>query len=352
MISRRHHRTALVAVFVLAMALGVVVATLGVPQRIAATATSAAGTGETGEVEALRAERDQLVARLEADDAFAARIGPRVLDGALTGVPVTVVSIGADEADTRAIAELITVAGGTVAGDVVLTPAVTDPARADQLRDLSARLLPAGAQLPASSDAGALAGGLLGSALLAPGADPGQAGAVVAGLAAGGFAEEPAGTADSTAAEAPVGTGTGQPGTAAESPDGSAPGSPGGAPGAGELAVVVTGGALPGVDAGDAAATAAALAAELDLRGGGAVLVGRDGSATPQGAVGAARANPGSLSTVDDVGTGAGRIATVLALAERAAGDTGQYGSGEGASGPVPGPREGAVPESANGSVG
>jgi hypothetical protein len=189
----------------------------------------------------------------------------------------------------------------------VLTPAVTDPARADQLRDLSARLLPSGAQLPTATDAGALAGGLLGSALLAPpdgpAPDPDGAGAVLAGLAGGGFAEAPQGS-----------------------------------PAAGRVAVVVTGAAYSGVDAGASASTAAALAAELDRRGAGAVLAGRD--AADGSAVAAARssgAGPmGRLATVDGVGTGAGRVATVLALAERQAGGTGRYGSGAGTVGPVP----------------
>lgn len=302
MISRRYHRVALVAVFVLALAAGVVVGTLGVPQQVA---TAIAARGDTGEIAQLRAERDRLAARRSADEAFVAQVAPDLVRDTLTGVPVTVVALGADPADTRAVAELVTAAGGSVAGQVVLTPAVTDPARADQLRDLSARLLPAGAQLPASSDAGTLAGGLLGAALLAPGSgpapDPQQAEAVLAGLAGGGFAEPPAG--DLTP---------------------------------GRVAVVVTGGAYGGVDAAGSAATAAGLATELDRRGAGAVLAGRD--ASPSSAVGAARADgaPATLSTVDGVGTATGRVATVLALAERNGGRTGQYGSGPGATGPVP----------------
>jgi hypothetical protein len=303
-ISRRHHRIALVAVFVLALAAGFVLAVVGLPQRIADVAASGTDTGETAR---LSVERDTLAAQLHASDEFAGRVGPDLVRGKLTGVPVTVVALGADPADTRAVAELVVAAGGSVAGEVVLTPAVTDPARADQLRDLSARLLPSGAQLPTATDAGALAGGLLGSALLAPpegpAPDPDGAGAVLAGLAGGGFAEAPQGR-----------------------------------PAAGRVAVVVTGAAYSGVDAAASASTAAALAAELDRRGAGAVLAGRD--AADGSAVAAARssgAGPvGRLATVDGVGTGAGRVATVLALAERQAGGTGRYGSGAGTVGPVP----------------
>lgn len=308
MISRSRHRIALAAVFVLALAAGVVVATLGLPDRIAAAVTTDRD-GQAVAIEQLTAERDALAARHRAGDDFAARVAPNVVRDSLTGVPVTVISVGGDPADATAVAELVAAAGGTVGGQVRLTDAVADPARADQLRELAARLLPAGAQLPASSDAGTLAGGLLGAAMLTPGTgpapDPSQGQAVLAGLAAAGFAEQPA--------TPPV---------------------------PGRLAVVVSGGAAQGLDAGDVATTTARLAAELDRRGGGAVLAGRDGSATPQGAVGVVRGDDAvarGLSTVDDVGTGAGRVATVLALAEQDAGRAGQYGSGPGASGPVPG---------------
>jgi hypothetical protein len=42
------------------------------------------------------------------------------------------------------------------------------------------------------------------------------------------------------------------------------------------------------------------------------------------------------LSTVDDVSTSAGRVVTVLALAEQAQGRTGRYGTGSNAQAVVP----------------
>lgn len=308
MISRTRHRITVAAAFVFALAVGVLVMTLGLPDRIAA-AVSTDRDAQAATIERLTAERDALAARQREADEFASRVAPGVVRGALNGLPVTVIAIGGDPADAAEVARLVTAAGGSVAGQVRLTEAVVDPARADQVRDLAARLLPAGAQLPASSDAGTLAGGLLGAALLAPSEgpapDPAQGQAVLAGLASAGFAEQPANP-----------------------------------PSPGRLAVVVGGGAAQGLDATDAATTTARLAAELDRRGGGTVLAGRDGSATPQGPVGVVRGDDavsGGLSTVDDVGTGAGRVATVLALAEQNAGRAGQYGSGPGASGPLPG---------------
>ncbi len=194
-ISRRHHRIALVAVFVLALAAGFALAVVGLPQRIADVAASGADTGETAR---LSAERDALAAQLHASDEFAGRVGPDLVRGKLTGVPVTVVSLGADPADTRAVAELVVTAGGSVAGrSCSPRPSPTRPAPTS-CATCSARLLPSGAQLPTATDAGALAGGLLGSALLTPpdgpAPAPDAAGTVLAGLAGGGFAEAPQGS--------------------------------------------------------------------------------------------------------------------------------------------------------------
>ena len=80
----------------------------------------------------------------------------------------------------------------------------------------------------------------------------------------------------------------------------------------------------------------ARLAAELDRAGGGVVLAGRAGSATSTGAVGIARSDSAvaaGVSTVDDVHTGSGRVAAVLALREQVDGRAGHYGSAEGADG-------------------
>ncbi len=69
--------------------------------------------------------------------------------------------------------------------------------------------------------------------------------------------------------------------------------------------------------------------------GAGTALVGRDGSASGTGAVAVVRSDA-SLSTVvttvDDINAESGRITSVLALADLAAGGKpGQYGIGQGA---------------------
>jgi len=298
MISLRYHAVSIAAVF-LALAIGVVLGASGVSDRLlGAVTTKADDLG--GRVQQLTAERDALAASKRASDEFAQRIGPAAVQGSLQGQTVVLLTSGADPADRNAVVALLGKAGAKVTGEVALTDAVGDPARADQLRQLTAQLLPTGAQLPAASDTGSLAGGLLGGVLLAKaGTTPDknsadQERAVLSGLASAGFV---------------------------------APGDP---PAPANLALVLSGGALTGIDAADAAAVTARLAAQLDRAGGGAVLAGRAGSSDATGAVGVARADPtitAAMSTVDDVQTGAGQVSTVLALREQVEGRAGRYGT-------------------------
>lgn len=296
MISLRYHVVSLAAVF-LALTVGVVLGATGISDRLlGAVATKADGL--TGQVQQLTAQRDALAAAQRADDEFARRIGAAAVHGALQGQSVALVTAAADGPSRDALVGLLQQAGATVTGTVALTAAVTDPARADQLRQLTGTLLPAGAQLPAVSDTGSLLGGLLGGVLTGPsGKAPitgPQAAGVLSGLSAAGF---------TTAGQQPA---------------------------AASLVLVLTGGALTGVDAGDGAAVIVRMAAQLDHAGAGAVLAGAAGSADVTGAVGVARADPtvtSALSTVDDVQTGPGQISVVLALHEQAEGRAGRYGT-------------------------
>ena len=297
--SLRYHAVSIAAVF-LALAVGVVLGASGLSDRLL-SAVSTDRDNLYGQVDTLTAERDGLLDQQAAADQFAGRVGPAAVAGTLSGKSVALVLSGGDGADAESVIKLLGQAGATVTGSITLTDAVGDPARSDQLNDLAARLLPAGAQLPAASDTGSLAGGLLGSVMTTKGGATAQeAGSVWVGLADSGFV---------------------QPGTA---------------PGPADLIVVLTGGARQGTDAGDSAAILARLAAELDRSGAGAVLAGREGSASATGPVGVARASGSAtagLSTVDDVQTGPGRVATVLALAEQLNGRAGSYGADRTASG-------------------
>jgi hypothetical protein len=310
MISLRYHAVSIAAVL-LALCLGVV---LGATTGSRSLLSLVAGDRDslTQQIEQLTAQRSELESRQRASNSFGASVAPSVVKGQLDGRKVVLVlAPDADPSDRDAIRQLVGQAGGTVTGELALTDSITDPARADAVRDLTTRLLPAGAQLPPSADAGSLVGGLLGGVLLAKGpAAPGraggtdQAGAALAGLTQAGFVRA------------------------------------GSRPQPAQLAIVLTGGPLTSPDAAERAATLARMSAELDRAGSGAVLAGRSGSEGPNGAVGVVRADTvtsAALSTVDAVQTSVGRVACVLALREQADGRAGRYGAGTNAQAPIPG---------------
>ncbi|MGH3700154.1 MAG: copper transporter [Pseudonocardiaceae bacterium] len=308
MISLRYHVISIAAVF-LALALGVVLGSTAISGRLLSGLSS--NRDELGrQVSDLQAERTGLQARLADADVFGASVGPRVVNGALRGRTVVLVTTAdANPADRDAISALVSNAGATVTGELQLTEAFTDPSRSDQLSELSTRLLPAGLRLPTAPDAGTLAGGLLGSLLLInpqngkAQATAAETTAVLAGLGDGGFVR--------------VG--------------------PQVLPA--QLVVVLTGGSSRANSSGDRAGILARFATQLDRAGAGAVLAGRPGSAEGNGPIGVVRADTAAasvLSTVDDVSTAAGRVVTVLALAEQAQGRAGRYGTGGTAQAVVP----------------
>ncbi|MGB8963816.1 MAG: copper transporter [Pseudonocardiaceae bacterium] len=308
MISLRYHVISIAAVF-MALALGVMLGSTAISGRLLSGLSSNRDDLDR-QVSDLQAERNGLNAQLVNADVFGAAVAPRIVSGALRGRSVVLVTTAdAVPADRDALTGLLRSAGATVTGELQLTDAFTDPSRSDQLSELSTRLLPAGLRLPTASDAGTLAGGLLGSLLLINSnngkaqATPAETTAVLAGLGDGGFVR--VGTQVMPA----------------------------------QLVVVLTGGAGRGNSSGDRAGILARFATQLDRAGAGAVLAGRSGSADGNGPIGVVRADTAAasvLSTVDNVNAAAGRVVTVLALAEQAQGRAGRYGTGGNAQAMVP----------------
>jgi hypothetical protein len=307
MINLRYHIVSIAAVF-LALAVGVVLGSTTLSNTLL-SGLSDQKRELAGQVSDLETQRNALNAKLNAADRFAAQVGPSAVRGLFTGRPVVFVTTAdARPSDRDALRELITASGGSVVGEVQLTEAFGDPARADELRNLVTRLIPAGVQLPTASDPGTLAGGLLGSLLLLnrenkPQANSDEIAAAMTGLSGAGFVKA--------------------------SPDRKPA----------QLAVVLTGGALAGNGAGDRAAAIARFATQLQRTGAGTVLAGRAGSADGSGPIGVVRADTAAtavLSTVDNADTAPGRIATVLALREQLEGHVGQYGTAGNAQSPAP----------------
>ncbi len=300
----RHFVLALAAVF-LALAGGVV---LGA--RVLTDPLVTGLRGDEGDlqqtVEALTDEAAVLNNRLAAADEFDTAMSARIVGGALAGKSVVLLRTPESaEADLDSTIRLVQQAGGSVTGTIALTEEFVDGNAAEKLRSVVVSpIVPPGTQLSTTlTDASAQAGDLLGIALLihrdpaiAP-VDDAARDTVLAALRDTGFIEAPERI------------------------------------GAANTAVIVTGGALP-QDAGNQGAAVARFAAALAPHGSGTVLAGRDGAASAISAVAVTRADPGlaaAVTTVDDIGTEAGRITTVLALRALLDGAGAQkYGIGEG----------------------
>jgi hypothetical protein len=197
---------------------------------------------------------------------------------------------------------LIQDAGGTVSGTLTLQPEYSDPSTATSLRNyVTGSGLPAGVTLPPVDDPGQLVGSLLAQVLMKPPTGPAPDRAAISSVLAGLSALNVVTAQGDSVAPA-------------------------------DYAVVLTAGAFTGADAAARNGTVTALVTALDSAGSGAVVAGDAASAGDHGLVGVIRADPklsAAVSTVDNVGTSAGRISTVLALDSEGEGTSGKYGTGQ-----------------------
>jgi hypothetical protein len=305
-ISLRSHAISLAAVF-LALAIGVALGS-GLLSNTLLSGLRDDKHEMQNQINGLTDDKNGLNEKLNAAGEFDAQMSPRILRDALTGKSVVLFRTpDAADDDVDALTRFVGAAGGTVSGTVALTQEFVDANSAEKLLSVvNSPIVPAGRQLNTKSvDQGSQAGDLLGIALLrakdpgTPAVDDAQRDAVLTALRDTGFityGRDRIGPADT--------------------------------------ALIVTGGGL-GADAGNQGATVARLAAGLAPHGAGTVVAGRDGSASGTAAVAVTRSDPaltGAVSTVDDIDTQSGRITTVLALQELAAGGRpGQFGIGQGA---------------------
>jgi hypothetical protein len=308
MISMRYHIVSLAAVF-LALALGIV---LGATKISGPLMTSLQSDKQTlsSEHDQLTTENEDLTGRVSADEKTAGSVAALTVRGTLPNTNVVLITTAtADPADRDAVLSLLSRAGATVTAQIQVTNDFSDPARADELRSVATTTLPTGVTLPEVPQAGAIAGGLLGSVLIAPagGAVPAsaeQSAAVLAALTSAGFITV---------------TGT---------------------PAAGQSVVILTG---PQVTSGgseaDRAAAVAYLANQLSQSATGVVVAGRTGSESETGTVGVIRGDTAlsaNVTTVDNVDTATGRLAAVLGLVEQNGGGVGRYGFADNAQAQVP----------------
>ena len=292
LISLRRHVLTLVAVF-LALAVGVVLGTTSVATSVR---DAVVDREETTAARLESAEDDLAAERLAVDrlDSMAGMLTPAVLDGRLEGrLVLLVVAPGASAEDVDAVRETVAAAGALDAGRVTVTPHAVDPESDAELQALVANL-PIGAAPAADADLGTQLGIALGRASLLrtedaePHLDDDDRSTVLTTLADAGMIEF-------------------EPGTLRP----------------GQVAIVVTG---PGEEE-STAVRSAALARALDREGSGVVVVSRAGDATQGDAVIVLRSTgEDGVSTVDNIGADAGRLATALAAAEQLEREQGHYG--------------------------
>ena len=316
MISFRYHVVTLISVF-LALAVGIALG--GGPLQ------GEVDDSLVGQIEADRARKAALgdrISDLRTDvrfgDQFAADVAPEVLGDALEGSAVAVMLLpDANDALVPDLTELVEEAGGTVAANYRLSAGLLDAEQRQLIDELGKQLVDGADGLSLVGDPSAYEriGQVIGRAVgttgeptsLDAGAEALQSGLTTAELI--GSSGSPDTLADLVLVIAPPGI----PEDAEDSTDSYD------RSGAGEILA----GILTGVDA------------QTD----GVVLAGPTSAAEQDGALRSLLAEVGAarqVSTVDPVNLTGGKISTVLALAEQAAGGVGHYSAAGGSAGALP----------------
>jgi hypothetical protein len=300
-ISFRYHLVSVIAVF-LALAVGIVVGT--------AVLNGPVTKDLRHQVSSLKHQRGQLDAELDSAhgqiaDAgrFTSTFGPQLVGGTLEGTPVLIVGLpGVSSGMEDGIATLLTAAGAKLTGRLDLARDYVDQSEATKLSTFLTSAHPIGLRLTETSDARVLGAETLAWVLTGNGKQT-DLKTVLDGLASLHMIDSDTGSVQAAKTVVVVGSGT-------------------------------------------LAKRAYAGPAELDLinalqeRGGTVVVAGDRGSARGAGVVGLVRSGTAKsvVSTVDNADTPYGRVSTVLALAQAADSQVGQYGTAAGADAPFPRP--------------
>jgi Copper transport outer membrane protein, MctB len=371
MIDFRYHVVSLVSVF-LALAVGIVLGAGPLKGTISDTLSN--------QVDQLRKDTANLHTELQTSqnatanrDAFTAAVLPTLVGQQLGGTSVVLVTVpGAHTDAIKPLTQALQASGATVTGEIDIKDAWTDPGRAKDrtslLRTLTQPRPSASSGAPTTSGAapgGSASAASLGSAPVTsppavtfppavttppaaptpsvPDADATET-ALAAQLAQAVVTAAPAPAAQLGATSRSVVDALSQTGMIGLAGDLGGP--------ATEAVVLVPGvdtsgqQPSPAASGSDPIADWAALAAGLDARSDGAVVVGPASSAITGGVVAAIRAEQSVskvVSTVDTGGTPMGDVTTVLALREQSLGGAGSYGFTGKVDGPLP-IRPGAKP--------
>lgn len=297
-------------------ALGIAVGTL----VIAPNMDSGSGPGgeSTSEVREkygkLVVENNIAEAQLDSADSVMGDLGRYVVDGSLAQRPVMVVSMpDADDADVKAVKDLLGSADSTDAGSIKLTEKFVAQESADKLLSLVTTTLPAGAKLDKKKiDSGTHAGQALAAGLMMdaettePLASVDDRATLLRALRDAGYIDYKDGTILPAQAVVVVGGGM----TPGEEDDSAAA----------KYAIDTTVNFLEGFDSVDTAM----------------VYAGRVESAGDDGVLDKLRADKTKISTVDSIDHPVSQMASVLAVKEQLDGGHGVYGSAANAESAAP----------------
>ncbi|MFD0690788.1 copper transporter [Actinomadura fibrosa] len=310
MIDFRYHLVSIVAIF-LALALGIVLGSTTLSNSVSDTlrqqASSAAKTANQARLDQRRTER-----QLAGEEQFASGLSTQLVAERLKGQSVVLVETpGASNDSIEQVSELAKNAGAAVTGRVTVQKKLLDDDQRVTVDELATQLKGDGVEFPANADAYAKAGAVLAGAILTrdaaeTGREDATGAAVLNGFKQAGYL-----------------TASGKPGQHATLAVMVAPSSP----------YAYEGG-------GDANKALISLATALDDAGRGTVVGGPTTSAQTGGLIAALRDSDAekSVSTVDTVDTSSGQVVAILALQNEIGGKSGQYGTGDGASGYLPSP--------------
>lgn len=280
------------------------------------------GSGPGGEsISEVREKYGKLVldnniaeAQLDSADSVMGDLGRYVVDGSLAQRPVMVVSMpDADDADVKAVKDLLGSADSTDAGSIKLTEKFVAQESADKLLSLVTTTLPAGAKLDKKKiDSGTHAGQALAAGLMMdaettePLASVDDRATLLRALRDAGYIDYKDGTILPAQAVVVVGGGM----TPGEEDDSAAA----------KYAIDTTVNFLEGFDSVDTAM----------------VYAGRVESAGDDGVLDKLRADKTKISTVDSIDHPVSQMASVLAVKEQLDGGHGVYGSAANAESAAP----------------
>jgi Copper transport outer membrane protein, MctB len=295
-INFRYHVVSLTAVF-LALAIGLVVGTAAL-NGPAADALRSQVKGISGQNTQLRSQVTQLVAEANKNEQFANESAGLILNGRLTGRGLVVVAMEDSNTYVDSLSDTLALSGAKVTGKVVVKDKFFDPKNNALLLDLAHTVLPASlSQAPLNSNAAETAAYVLSSVLLkqTPAVTDQDLRTVLKAFEDGGYI------------------------TATDDFSGPADG-------------MVFVAAQPYVDSSASAKNAAVLTSADQFDKAGPLVVAANGVAGGGNIISEVRGDPTlskTISTVDNVATPFGRIATTLALVEQIQlNQAGHYGTG------------------------